>query len=140
MGISSSGLLGTMAIGAAWLAALCRHAIPVVYVTVAMIPLSWFLGAATAAQQGNAPSAAVFVACGLLSLLWLRCVRRKLELTAALIQEATQVLSSHPSLVAAALGILLGLLVLFALLGTSIVLLIATGSWQLEGGGGGGQG
>ena len=125
-------------IGAAWLAALCRHAIPVVYVTVAMIPLSWFLGAATAAQLGNAPSAAVFVACGLLSLLWLRCVRRKLELTAALIQEATQVLSSHPSLVAAALGILLGLLVLFALLGTSIVLLIATGSWQLEGGGGGG--
>ena len=75
-----------MAIGAAWLAALCRHAIPVVYVTVAMIPLSWFLGAATAAQQGNAPSAAVFVACGLLSLLWLRCVRRKLELTAALIK------------------------------------------------------
>ena len=124
-----------MVIGAAWLAALCRHAIPVVYVTVAMIPLSWFLGAATAAQLGNAPSAAVFVACGLLSLLWLRCVRRKLELTAALIQEATQVLSSHPSLVAAALGILLGLLVLYALLGTSIVLLIATGSWQLEGGG-----
>ena len=63
-----------------------------------------------------------------------RCIRRKLELTAALIQEATQVLSSHPSLVAAALGILLGLLGLCALLGTSIVLLIATGSWQLEGG------
>ena len=76
-----------------------------------------------------------------------RCIRRKLELTAALIQEATHVLSSHPSLVAAALGILLGLLVLFALFGTSIVLLMATGSWQLEGGssessgsGGGGSG
>lgn len=127
-----------MAIGAGWLAALCRHAVPVVYVTVAMIPLSWFSGAATAAQLGSAPSAAVFGACGLLSLLWLRCIRRKLELTAALIQEATHVLSSHPSLVAAALSILLGLLGLCALLGTSIVLLIATGSWQLEGGLGGG--
>jgi hypothetical protein len=63
-----------MAIGAGWLAALCRHAVPVVYVTVAMIPLSWFSGAATAAQLGSAPSAAVFGACGLLSLLWLRCI------------------------------------------------------------------
>ena len=123
-----------VAMGAAWLAALCRHARPVVYITVAAIPLSWFSGAAFAAQLGSVPSAGVFVACGLLSLLWLRCIRRKLDLTAALIQEATHVLSSHPSLVAAALGILLGLLVLFALFGTSIVLLMATGSWQLEGG------
>ena len=123
-----------VAMGAAWLAALCRHARPVVYITVAAIPLSWFLGAASAARLGSVPSAGVFVAFGLLSLLWLRCIRRKLDLTAALIQEATHVLSSHPSLVAAALGILLGLLVLFALFGTSIVLLMATGSWQLEGG------
>ena len=135
-----------IAMGAAWLAALCRHATPVVYITVAAIPLSWFSGAATAAQLGSVPSAGVFVAMGLLSLLWLWCIRRKLDLTAALIQEATHVLSSHPSLVAAALGILLGLLVLFALFGTSIVLLMATGSWQLEGessgssGGGGGGG
>ena len=133
-----------IAMGAAWLAALCRHATPVVYITVAAIPLSWFSGAATAAQLGSVPSAGVFVAMGLLSLLWLWCIRRKLDLTAALIQEATHVLSSHPSLVAAALGILLGLLVLFALFGTSIVLLMATGSWQLEGesseGGGSGGG
>ena len=136
-----------VAMGAAWLAALCRHARPVVYITVAAIPLSWFSGAASAARLGSVPSAGVFVAFGLLSLLWLRCIRRKLDLTAALIQEATHVLSSHPSLVAAALGILLGLLVLFALFGTSIVLLMATGSWQLEGGssessgsGGGGSG
>ena len=129
-----------MAMGTVWLAALCRHAKPVVYITVAAIPLSWFSGAASAAQLGSVPSAGVFVACGLLSLLWLWCIRRKLDLTAALIQEATHVLSSHPSLVAAALGILLGLLVLFALFGTSIVLLMATGSWQLEGESGGSDG
>ena len=129
-----------IAMGAAWLAALCRHATPVVYITVAAIPLSWFSGAAAAAQLGSVPSAGVFVAMGLLSLLWLWCIRRKLNLTAALIQEATHVLSSHPSLVAAALGILLGLLVLFALFGTSIVLLMATGSWQLESGSGGSGG
>eukprot|EP00908_Phaeocystis_cordata_P022637 Transcript_5058.p1 GENE.Transcript_5058~~Transcript_5058.p1 ORF type:complete len:527 (-),score=222.02 Transcript_5058:215-1795(-) len=125
-------ILVLIVVGAGWLTALCHCAKPLVYATVALIPISWFAGAAVTAYAGSPPTAAICFALGLLTLLWIWCIRRKLDLTAALIQEATHVLSTHPSLVAAALGILFVFLVLFVVLCTALVLLVGTGRWETD--------
>ena len=110
---------------------LLKHcATTVVYATIAMIPLSFFLGGAVL-YSTNVPAALLFFAFAALWCALISCCRRSLALTARLLECAAEVLITHPSLVPVTLALLVGFLVFLAGCIASLVGLFATGEYQV---------
>jgi len=81
------------------------------------------------AVEGNCTSSLaplLFIALGALYFAWLFCARSRIEMTAALIEQAVVVVSTHPAifLASAVILIVMALLLIFAL--AAIVLLVAS--------------
>lgn len=127
----------SLLLGAGWLCLLRHHATAVVYCTLATVPLSLLLGAGALLASTQLESTGLIATLALLALallysLMLCCCRRLLQLTAALIQQATLVLTDHFwGLLGAAAATLAGFGLVCAGLLAALAMLLSNGSFEL---------
>ena len=124
-------LVFLLAVGVAWIWLLRHCARVVTYVTLAMVPVGCFVGAGailTTMPQASYGCIALIVV-GLLYLLIICCMRSRIELTAALITKAVDVLGAHPGIIGAAVGTKLLYLALLAGGVASAAAVLLTGGW-----------
>lgn len=120
-----------LAVGVAWIQLLRHCARVVVYCTLAFVPLSCLAGAAAllATVPAASTGALCLLAVGVLYALILCCCRNRIELTAALISKAVDVLGAHPGIILAALGVKLLYLCLLAGGAAAAAAVLLTGRW-----------
>ena len=133
--LSSLGF--SVLVGVAWMALLRFFAKPVVYGTlvlkgVILIGLGVYLFGRVKTQCGDLEgdcrgsfAPLLLVGLGALYFAWLFCARSRIRMTAALIEQAVVVVSTHPGVFLASGGIFLLMVSLLVFCGATLILLVA---------------